>query len=662
MKVRRSIMPLLTVAGFFLAVACTPPSTGGGGGSGTTTTTVPTGLPVAIAGATPTIGDAPLTVQFDSTGSIYGTGVDLTFEWDFGDGSPIDGSVSPSHVYTSPGNFVARLRITTSKGTSTSPGISITSNVDPNPKFYVRPTGSTGAACGPKANPCSTIVEAQTNAVANGIHLIRVAGGNYTGTLALASNMEISGGWKQDFSGVDSGEVTTIFGTSTSPAVTMIGISGSKIAGLSAQGVARTSGDAVGVLINGSTGVTVGDLDVATIVGGGSGPNATGILVSGSLGNVLNTKVNSGTSVGAGRSAYGIRALALSTVNVTLSEVAAQPGIAGTSAPAGAPAQATAGCNGGNGGNAGGPSNPGVGGVGGGCAVNGGGRGGDGGNFDDPGQAGSTGGGGGGAGGRGGSGSNFGCAFGGSCWAPDGGSAGGVGAAGSAGAAGTNALTAANDLWSPTNGSAGTAGANGRGGGGGGGGASASASGGGGGGGGAGGNGGAAGAVGGTSGGGSFGIYANAATVNLNNTIVTASNGGVGGAGAAAGRGGNGGNGGNGGGDSCCSATGGAGGAGGGAGGGGGGAGGGAGGPSIAVYHVGIGSLSYVGSSQTRAAIPAAGGAGGAFAAPATSGVGGFGNEAGDGQSAGASTTGPAGATGPAGQLSRIWDNGPVVS
>src|SRR4051794_13961066 len=113
MSVRRILVPVLGVFAFVL-LGCTPPATGGGGG-GTTTTTAPTGLPVAVAGASPTIGDAPLTVQFDSTGSIYGTGVNLTFDWDFGDGSAHDGSISPSHVYTSPGNFVAKLTLTTSK-------------------------------------------------------------------------------------------------------------------------------------------------------------------------------------------------------------------------------------------------------------------------------------------------------------------------------------------------------------------------------------------------------------------------------------------------------------------------------------------------------------------------------------------------------------------
>jgi hypothetical protein len=645
------------VAAVVLAGACAAPPVGGGGA---TTSTVPSGLPVAVASAAPTIGDAPYTVNFDSAGSSPGSGTGLTYSWDFGDGSPVGTAPVASHVYDTVGVFQARLTMTTSLGSSMSPPITITVNLDPNPKYYVAVTGSTGAGCGPLVNPCSTISEAQTNAVANGIHAIRVAGGSYSDPIVLASNMSITGGWKQDFSDYGADQITTVYGTGTAAAVTINGVVNSSISGVSAQGVTRTSGDATGIVVSGgSSGIGIGSNDApTTLVGGGVGPNATGILVSGgSLVSVENAHVNSGTPVGAGKSAYGIRSLGLSVVNVTLSEVTAQPGVAGTSAPGGAPAQAQSGCTGANGSNASGPSSPGSGGNGGSCSAYAGGKGGTGGDYWDPGSSGNGGAGpSGGGGGAGGCGSAFGCGDG-----ADGGGAGGVGAAGTAGAAGSNTPTAA-DLWSPTNGAAGTAGSAGSGGGGGGGGKSASASGGGGGGGGGGGNGGAAGTTGGMSGGGSFGVYANGATVNLSSSTVTSSAGGAGGTGAAGGRGGNGGNGGNGGSDSCCLAGGGGGGAGGGAGGGGGGAGGGAGGPSIAVYHIGVGSMALTATTMFRPAITAPGGVGGAFSAPATSGVGGFGNDSGgDGASAGVAQTGPAGANGTSGQLYRAWDNGTVT-
>lgn len=641
--------------------ACTPPPDGGGGTSSTTSSTVATGQPTAVASAAPTIGDAPLVVDFESSGSQPGTGTGLTYSWDFGDGSPADAGPSASHTYITPGTYVAKLTMTNSGGTSVSPGITVSVNADPNPKYYVRPAGGTGSGCGPKLTPCSTISEAITNASANGIANIRVAGGSYTAALSVPSGMKVNGGYLQDFSDVSSDQVTTIYGTATAAPVTFNGVTNSAISGVSIQGVARTAGDAVGVVITGgSSGIEVGNNAAPrTLVAGGSGPNATGVLVTGgSFAKVENATVNSGTPTGAGSSAYGVRILGLSVVNVVLSDVTAQPGVAGTSASTVVPGQATSGCGGSNGNNASGPSSPGGGGTGGGCATNGGGTGGTGGKYSGSGSGGSNGAGpSAGAGGSGGCGSLVGCGNG-----ADGGNQGGVGSAGIAGAAGSNAIVA-NDLFSPTAGTAGTAGAAGSGGGGGGGGKSASASGGGGGGGGAGGNGGAAGAVAGKSGGGSFAVYANNASVNMNSSTATSSAGGAGGAGAPGGRGGNGGNGGNGGSDSCCLAGGGGGGGAGAAGGGGAGAGGGAGGPSIAVLHVGVGSLTNSASAMYRPVAPAASGAGGAAAGSATSGVGGFGNDTGtDGGSAAPGTVGPAGANGPSGQLFRIWDNGTTTS
>ncbi|MCB1013289.1 MAG: PKD domain-containing protein, partial [Microthrixaceae bacterium] len=296
----------------------------------------------------------------------------LTYTWDFGDGSPTASGPTASHVYGTVGSYTATLTMTSTEGSSTSPGIAITVNQDPNPKFYVKPTGSTGAGCGPITDPCSSIAEAQSNAVANGIHTIRVAGGSY-GRIDLASDMDITGGWLQDFSDFGPSEVTSIFGTGTQPAVSINGVSNSSISGVSAQGVARTSGDATGILVTGgSTGIKIGDIDSPqTLIAGGTGPNATGVLVTGgSSVTVENAKINSGTTTGSGSSAYGLRALGLSVVNVVLSEITGQPGVAGVSAPGGVPAQAPSGCAGGDGANASaGYNNGGTGGAG--CAAGG---------------------------------------------------------------------------------------------------------------------------------------------------------------------------------------------------------------------------------------------------------------------------------------------------
>ena len=333
--------------------ACTPPD-GGGGGSTTQapTTTSATGEPTAVASAAPTIGDAPLVVDFESSGSQPGTGTGLTYSWNFGDGSPADAGASASHTYMNPGSYTAKLTMTSSAGTSVSPGIVINVNTDPNPKYYVRPAGGTGSGCGPKLTPCSTIAEAIANASANGIANIRVAGGSYTGALSVPSGMKINGSYLPDFSDVSSDQVTTIYGTATAAPVMFNGVTNSAISGVSIQGVARTSGDAVGVVVTGgSSGIEVGNNAAPrTLVGGGTGPNASGVLVTGgSFAKIENATVNSGTPTGAGSSAYGVRILGLSVVNVVLSEVTAQPGVAGTSASTAVPAQATSGCGGSNG-------------------------------------------------------------------------------------------------------------------------------------------------------------------------------------------------------------------------------------------------------------------------------------------------------------------------
>src|SRR5690606_6283012 len=112
---RRWSIACLLGALVLVAGACVPPT----GPGGTTTTTMPDGAPVAVAGASPTVGDAPLSVTFDSTGSSPGSGTGLQYSWDFGDGTPAATGPSASHVYEQVGTYVARLTMTSSEGSST---------------------------------------------------------------------------------------------------------------------------------------------------------------------------------------------------------------------------------------------------------------------------------------------------------------------------------------------------------------------------------------------------------------------------------------------------------------------------------------------------------------------------------------------------------------
>jgi glucose/arabinose dehydrogenase len=68
--------------------------------------------PVAKAVATsPPYGDLPLNVAFDGTGSSDPDGDPLTYEWDFGDGTPRATAATTNHTYTQAGTYTATLRV-----------------------------------------------------------------------------------------------------------------------------------------------------------------------------------------------------------------------------------------------------------------------------------------------------------------------------------------------------------------------------------------------------------------------------------------------------------------------------------------------------------------------------------------------------------------------
>ena len=78
--------------------------------------------PVAVTTASPTNGDAPLTVNFDGSGSSDPDPPDtISYSWDLnGDGTFGDSTaVKPARTYSSPGTYGVRLRVTDSEGLST---------------------------------------------------------------------------------------------------------------------------------------------------------------------------------------------------------------------------------------------------------------------------------------------------------------------------------------------------------------------------------------------------------------------------------------------------------------------------------------------------------------------------------------------------------------
>lgn len=80
----------------------------------TITVVISSAVPVASFTATPTSGQAPLPVNFDATASTSSNpdGFIPTYEWDFGDESPLVGGDITSHTYTMAGTFTVTLTVT----------------------------------------------------------------------------------------------------------------------------------------------------------------------------------------------------------------------------------------------------------------------------------------------------------------------------------------------------------------------------------------------------------------------------------------------------------------------------------------------------------------------------------------------------------------------
>lgn len=73
--------------------------------------------PVADIARSPAQGDAPLSVDFDASGSSDPDGDIMAFDWAFGDGSTAQGP-TVSHIYGTPGNYTATLTVTDDHGTT----------------------------------------------------------------------------------------------------------------------------------------------------------------------------------------------------------------------------------------------------------------------------------------------------------------------------------------------------------------------------------------------------------------------------------------------------------------------------------------------------------------------------------------------------------------
>ncbi|MBK5288894.1 MAG: PQQ-dependent sugar dehydrogenase [Acidimicrobiia bacterium] len=90
--------------------------------------------PTAAATATPHYGAVPLTVAFNSSGSSDPDGNALTYRWDFKDGSAINTSANPSHVFTTAGTYLVQLTVDDGHGGSGTTAVRVDAgNLPPEP-------------------------------------------------------------------------------------------------------------------------------------------------------------------------------------------------------------------------------------------------------------------------------------------------------------------------------------------------------------------------------------------------------------------------------------------------------------------------------------------------------------------------------------------------
>ncbi len=133
--------------GTTVADGATPDHTYAQHGTYTVTLTVSNGTMTSTATTTATIAQAPAPiaraggpysgsegspVQFDGTASSDPRGASLTYEWDFGDGSPTAGGATPSHTYADNGSYTVTLTVSNGSLTGTATATATIANVVPS--------------------------------------------------------------------------------------------------------------------------------------------------------------------------------------------------------------------------------------------------------------------------------------------------------------------------------------------------------------------------------------------------------------------------------------------------------------------------------------------------------------------------------------------------
>jgi glucose/arabinose dehydrogenase len=119
--------------------------------------------PVAVAKATPTSGNVPLTVSFDASGSSDPDGDKLSYSWDLnGDGAYGDSTAQkPSFTYTHAGSYRVGLEVTDTHGASATDSVAISAGNTPPTPTITAPLSSRTWAVGDRIPFSGSATDAQ---------------------------------------------------------------------------------------------------------------------------------------------------------------------------------------------------------------------------------------------------------------------------------------------------------------------------------------------------------------------------------------------------------------------------------------------------------------------------------------------------------------------
>lgn len=124
-----------------------------------TTTSVLNTPPRAVISSSSSVGDAPLQVQFDGSGSTDSDGSIISYTWDMGDGGTATGP-KVSYTYYTPGNFKATLTVTDEGGLSDSTSTPVLVGTPEKVKDNKNPTAVISASKNKGAAPLSVTFDA----------------------------------------------------------------------------------------------------------------------------------------------------------------------------------------------------------------------------------------------------------------------------------------------------------------------------------------------------------------------------------------------------------------------------------------------------------------------------------------------------------------------